>query len=119
MTNIVTLAETEQKAAYFPDMKIWWSTLASGTNQELNWAKFEPGAVYPLHSHPYEQMSVIIKGRMRLIVGDEVQEIGPGDMWYVPSDVRHGGQCLGDEPVIFIDVYTPVSGGHDDAVTYY
>ena len=56
---------------------------------------------------------------MRLIVGDEKREVGPGDMWFAPSDVPHGGEILGDEPVIFIDVYSPPSGGHDGDVTYY
>jgi quercetin dioxygenase-like cupin family protein len=56
---------------------------------------------------------------MRLTVGDEVREVGPGDMWFASSDVPHGGEILGDEPVIFIDVYSPPSGGHDEAVTYY
>lgn len=119
MANIVTLAETEAKAEYFPEMKVWWITLIAGAKQELNWAKFEPGAVYPLHSHPYEQTSVLIQGRLRLTVGDEVRDIGPGDMWFAPADVPHGGLCLGDEPVIFIDVYSPPSGGHDEVVTYY
>ena len=42
------------------------------------WAKFEPGGTYQLHSHPHEQMSVMVSGRMRLTVGDEVRDIGPG-----------------------------------------
>ena len=120
MSNIVSLSKAEASAEYFPDMRVWWnSELATGTHQELNWVKFEPGSTYPLHSHPYEQTSVVIQGRIRLTVGDEVCEVGPGDMWFVPSNVPHGGVILGDEPVIFIDVYSPPSGGHDEDVTYY
>ncbi|MEM7226930.1 MAG: cupin domain-containing protein [Pseudomonadota bacterium] len=120
MSNIVTLSEAEASSKFFPEEQVWWnSELASGTHQELNWAKFEPGSTYPLHSHPYEQTSVVIQGRMRLTVGDEVREVGPGDMWFVPSRVPHGGEILGDEPVIFIDVYSPPSRGRDEDVTYY
>ena len=71
------------------------------------WAKFEPGGTYGLHSHPHEQMSVMVSGRMRLTVGDEVRDIGPGDMWFAPANVEHGGEILGDQPVVFIDVYAP------------
>ena len=46
---------------------------------------------------------------MCLTVGDEVRDIGPGDMWYAPANVKHGGEILGDEPVVFIDVYAPPS----------
>ncbi|MEM7171199.1 MAG: cupin domain-containing protein [Pseudomonadota bacterium] len=120
MSNIVTLSEAEASSTYFPGMKVWWkSQLAGGTHQELNWAKFDPGSIYPLHSHPYEQTSVVIQGRLRLTVGEETRDIGPGDMWFVPPNVPHGGEALGDEAVIFIDVYSPPSGGTDGQVTYY
>jgi quercetin dioxygenase-like cupin family protein len=119
MSSIVTLAEAVAAAEYFSESQVWHTVVATGTHQELNWVKYAPGSIYPLHSHPYEQTSVVIQGRMRLTVGDEVREVGPGDMWFASSDVPHGGEILGDEPVIFIDVYSPPSGGHDEAVTYY
>ena len=120
MSNIFSLSEAEASAEYFPDMQVWWrSKLASGAHQELNWVKFEPGSTYPLHSHPYEQTSVVIQGHMRLTVGDEIRDVGPGDMWFVPSSVPHGGEILGNKPVIFIDVYAPPRDGHTEEVTYY
>lgn len=118
MSNIITLSEADAAAEFYPDMKVWTSRLTRGKHQELIWAKFEPGSRYPLHTHPYEQMSVVIQGRMRLTVGDEVREVGPGDMWHAPSGVPHGGEILGDEPVIFIDVYSPASGADGGDVTY-
>ena len=36
-------------------------------------------------------------------------EIGPGDMWHAPAHVPHGGEVLGREPVVFVDVYAPPS----------
>jgi quercetin dioxygenase-like cupin family protein len=54
-------------------------------------------------------MSVVLRGRMRLTVGDEVREVGPGDMWYAPANVMHGGEILGDEALEFVDVYGPPS----------
>ncbi len=119
MSSIVTLAEADAAAEYISKFQAWHTVVATGTHQELNWVKFAPGSIYLLHSHPYEQTSIVIQGRMRLTVGDEDREVGPGDMWFAASDVPHGGEILGDEPVIFIDVYSPPSGGHDGAVTYY
>ena len=119
MANIISLSDAEAATEFSPDMRVWHAVLAAGTHQELIWAKFEPDGNNPLHSHPYEQTSVVIQGRMRLTVGDEVREVGPGDMWVAPPGVPHGGKILGDEPVIFIDVYSPPSGGHDGAITYY
>ncbi len=81
--------------------------MLSGENMHLLRAVFEPGSVYLMHSHPHEQFSVLLSGRILLTVGDETREIGPGDGWYAGSNVPHGGQILGDEPAVFIDVYSP------------
>lgn len=120
MPNIISLKDADASARYYPDMQVWWrGRLAVGVHQELCWVKFDPGAIYPMHSHPYEQVSLVVQGRLSLRVGDEAREVGPGDMWFVPVDVPHGGKVLGDEPVIFIDVYAPPSRGDDSDVTYY
>ncbi len=81
--------------------------IVDGKNMQLVWAEFQPGSVYSLHSHEREQFSFMLSGRMRLTVGDEVSEIGAGDMWHAPGNVVHGGEILGDEPVVFVDVYSP------------
>ena len=81
--------------------------IVDGKNMQLVWAEFQPGSVYPLHTHEREQFSFMLSGRMRLTVGEEVSEIGAGDMWYAPGNVVHGGEILGDEPVVFVDVYSP------------
>ena len=109
MSYIFPAAEVEADADFISDRKLHGAILATGESCQLLWAKFEPGGTYELHSHPHEQMSVIVSGRMRLTVGDEVRDIGPGDMWYAPANVEHGGEILGDEPVVFIDVYAPPS----------
>jgi len=80
-----------------------------GHHMQLARALFLPGSVYEMHSHPHEQFSLLLSGRLDLTVGDETTEIGPGDGWYVPGGVAHGGQILGDEPVEFIDVYSPAT----------
>jgi len=80
----------------------------TGEKLQLIWARFEPGGEYETHSHPHEQFSLMIAGRMLLRVGDEEKEVGPGDIWYAAPNVVHGGALLGEEPVIFVDVFTPI-----------
>ena len=81
--------------------------VVDGENMQLIWAEFQPGSRYKLHSHPHEQFSFMVSGRMKLTVGEETREIGAGEMWHAPPNVMHGGEPLGDEPVVFIDVYSP------------
>lgn len=85
------------------------SRVVTGERMQLIWAAFAPGGEYAIHTHPEEQFSFMLEGRMRLTVGDEEREIGPGDMRHAPSGVPHGRVLLGDEPVVFIDVYAPAS----------
>ena len=108
MTSYIFSAKVaESNSDFFYDLKLHSAIIATGESFQLVWAKFEPGGTYALHSHPHEQMSVMISGQMRLTVGDEVRDIGPGDMWYAPANVQHGGEILGNKPVVFIDVYAP------------
>ena len=83
--------------------------LITGEHMHLIRAVYEPGATYPMHSHPHEQFSLMLSGRMLLTVGDHTREIGPGDGWYAGTNVPHGGEIIGDETVVFIDVYSPAT----------
>jgi len=83
--------------------------IVSGEHMHLIRAVYEPGTTYEMHSHPHEQFSLLLSGRLLLTVGDETREIGEGDCWYAPGDVPHGGEVLGDEPAVFIDVYSPAT----------
>ena len=107
--RIRTAAEAAQDAVFDADRGIHTNVVGTGDHLQLIWARYEPGASYGLHTHPHEQFSVLLQGRLRLTVGDDVREIGPGDMWYAPANVAHGGEILGDEAVVFIDVYGPPS----------
>ena len=83
--------------------------IVTSEHMHLIRAVYESGATYEMHSHPYEQFSLLLSGRLLLTVGDETREIGPGDGWYAPAGVAHGGKVLGDEQAVFIDVYSPAT----------
>ncbi|MBT5140914.1 MAG: cupin domain-containing protein [Acidimicrobiaceae bacterium] len=85
------------------------SQIVSGQHMHMIRAVYPPGASYEMHKHPHEQFSLLLSGRLQLTVGDETREIGPGDGWYAPGDVPHGGVVLGDEEAVFIDVYSPAT----------
>ena len=107
--KILSAAEAADMAAFDTPRGIHTLVMATGEHMQMIWARYEPGASYTLHTHPHEQFSVLLQGRLRLTVGDEVRNIGPGDMWYAPANVVHGGELLGEEAVVFIDIYGPPS----------
>ena len=115
-SNIFSAAEAQAASDFIAYCKCHTAIPFTGESCQMVWARFDPGGTYEHHSHPHEQMSVMISGRMRLTVGDEVRDIGPGDVWFVPAHVQHGGELLGDEPVVFIDVYAPPSTTLSDLI---
>ena len=109
-TRILSGKEAATGAAFDAERRIHTNVMATGEHMQLVWARYEPDASYTLHTHEHEQFSVLLQGRLRLTVGDEVREIGPGDMWHAPANVPHGGEIVGREAVVFVDIYGPPSG---------
>ena len=59
-------------------------------------------------SHPFEQLAYILAGRVRFTVGDDVVEVGAGEVVRIPPDVVHCGEPMGDETAVNLDVFAPV-----------
>ncbi len=64
------------------------------------------GSVVKPHAHVHEQVSIVVNGRLKFIVGGEVHIVGPGDVVYIPPNTVHGVEALEDSLVV--DVYSPV-----------
>ncbi len=64
------------------------------------------GSTLPRHSHPHEQTGYLVKGRIRLAIGEEEREMCPGDSWCIPSGVEHGALSLEDS--VALEVFCPV-----------
>lgn len=67
----------------------------------------EANVVVPLHSHPHEQISVVLSGELTLTIAGETRRLKPGEMCLIPGDVEHGAQT-GDAPARVLDVFSPV-----------
>lgn len=82
----------------------------------MNW--LTPGMEVRPHSHPFEQLVYIVQGRIRFQIGDEVVEAGPGSVLRIPPDVEHCGEPVGDEPVMNLDVFSPIREDYRHLVEY-
>jgi quercetin dioxygenase-like cupin family protein len=81
-------------------------TLTYGRNTLFTEFRLKAGCTLPHHSHPQEQTGYLVSGSIRLTIGDEVHEVGPGDSWNIPSDVSHGADIMEDS--VAIEVFSPV-----------
>jgi quercetin dioxygenase-like cupin family protein len=78
-----------------------------GENAMLNLIEFEPGATVPLHSHPHEQLGIVLRGMQALVVDGEAHELGPMEGYCLPGGVEHSAYC-GPEGALVLDVFAPV-----------
>ncbi len=66
------------------------------------------GAFVGTHSHPNEQFTNILEGRLLFRYGENLEheaEVGPGDILHLPANIPHNALCL--EDCVDLDVFTP------------
>ena len=78
-----------------------------GAGAMINMIELEPGAVVPLHSHPHEQLGIVLRGMQGLIVDGEPHELGPMEGYVLPGGVEHSAYC-GPEGALVLDIFQPV-----------
>ena len=88
----------------FPGVRI---RTASTGQMTISIVDLEPHAVVAEHSHPHEQVGMLLSGKMVFTIGDEQRTLVAGDVWVIPGGVRHKAVVL-DEPARAIDVFHPV-----------
>ncbi len=55
-----------------------------------------PGGGPPPHKHRWEEIYVVLSGRMDVFVDGKTLHIGPGEFAHVPADTPHGYTTLDD-----------------------
>ncbi len=92
------------RRAIFPGVHI---QACAADQMMLSLATLEPGAVVEEHSHPHEQVGMVIEGRALFIVGGEQKTLQPGDLYRIPGNVRHKVIAL-DQKVKALDIFYPI-----------
>ena len=73
----------------------------------LNLIRFEPDATVPLHSHPHEQLGIVLEGMQALVVAGVAHEMTPFEAYVLPGGIEHSAYC-GPEGALVLDIFTPV-----------
>ncbi len=63
------------------------------------------GCSVPAHQHENEQVSMVLSGRLRFLLDDGVEEVGPGQVMRLAPNERHGVEVLEDS--IVLDIFSP------------
>lgn len=78
-----------------------------GENVMLCRFTFDPFVVTDVHTHPHEQMTLVVKGKVRFTIDGLTVIAAPGDVLHFPPHNRHGATML-DEEVVLIDIFSPI-----------
>ena len=81
-------------------------TLCYGESTLMAEFVLQKDAILPEHAHPYEQTGYLVKGKIRLYIGEECKELLPGDSWCIASNLPHKAEILEDS--VAIEVFSPV-----------
>jgi quercetin dioxygenase-like cupin family protein len=97
-------AESGSRHQIFPGVEI---QTTAGTNLMLSVVRLEPESVVLEHSHPHEQMGILLEGRLEFTIGGVTRLLSPGDKWRIPSGIVHSVRAL-DQPAVALDVFHPI-----------
>ena len=78
-----------------------------GDGAMLNLVELEQGAVVPTHSHPHEQLGIVLSGEIVMIIEGEERPCHAMDAMHIPSGVVHGAYA-GPEGAVVLDVFVPI-----------
>ena len=97
------LAEATSAVAMFPGVER--TTLVSGDSMTLVRVEVVAGAEVPEHTHPHDQAGTVVRGRIRIRLGDETTEVAAGGSYMIPGELPHFVEAIEDSTLI--EVFSP------------
>lgn len=80
--------------------------IAPGERMMLSLVTFAPDAVVPMHSHPHEQMGMIVSGTLEFTIAGETRVLAGSGMVFVPGGVPHAAKA-GPGGALALEVFSP------------
>ena len=80
---------------------------AAAEKMMMSVVTIEPRAVVSEHSHPHEQVGMVLMGQAVFTIGGEEKTLEAGDLYRIPGGVVHKVVAL-DETVVALDIFEPV-----------
>jgi quercetin dioxygenase-like cupin family protein len=80
--------------------------IVAGEREMLAQIYLKRGALVPMHAHESEQMTYILQGALKFLVGGEEVIVREGEVLHIPSRLPHQAEAL--EDTLELDVFSPV-----------
>jgi quercetin dioxygenase-like cupin family protein len=79
--------------------------IVAGEREMLVQVYVKRGCLIPMHAHASEQMTYVLQGALKFLVGDDDVTVREGEVLHIPSDVPHQVEAL--EDTFVLDVFSP------------
>lgn len=82
------------------------SHLVQGENVTISFLTMKSGSTFELHSHPEEQIMIVVDGYCDEIIEGKIYRVEEGDVIFLPSGTEHGA-FIRDVDCKAIDIFSP------------
>ncbi len=82
------------------------SHIVPGTNMTLSFVTLQENKYYPVHSHPHEQVIIVLKGELDVIVEGKRYRVRVGEVLPIAGGLAHGAHTL-DGRCVVLEVFSP------------
>src|SRR5438034_6840480 len=83
--------------------------IVTGEREMLAQVYLKRGCLVPMHAHHSEQMTYVLQGALKFLVGGEEITVREGEVLHIPADVAHQAEAL--EDTFELDVFSPIRQG--------
>ena len=80
--------------------------IVTGQREMLAQIYLKRGCVVPMHAHESEQMTYILQGALKFLIGGEEITVREGEVLHIPSWIEHQAEALDD--TFSLDVFSPI-----------
>ena len=80
--------------------------IVTGEREMLAQVYVKRGCLVPMHSHEAEQMTYVLQGALRFLIGGEDITVREGEVLHIPSGVPHQAEAL--EDTFELDIFSPI-----------
>lgn len=91
-----------------------------GNNVAIGYNLLHPGMATNPHSHDFEQLFLLLKGRVRLHVGDQVHDCKEGTIVRIPPHTEHWAEPPKPEDGVAVnmDIFAPIREDYFELTAY-
>lgn len=104
MSFFFPTSEEMARHTIFPGVHI---ATCAGEKTMLSVVDLDPNSVVEEHSHPHEQVGMLLEGEAVFTIGGESKTLKAGDLYRIPGNVLHK-VVAGAKPGKALDIFHPI-----------